>query len=78
MSTIRKLNTTSTTKTYKSYEAAQKAFESKYSEYDVAFLVVQLNEHNCENPKHHGRFVPVGLGEKAIQLGVHFNFHIVG
>lgn len=78
MAMERKLNTTSTTKTYKTYEAAQKAFEAKYGEYDVAYLVVQLNEHNCDNQKSHGRFVPVGLGNKAIEYGVHWNFHVVG
>lgn len=79
MSNICQLNTLSSyAKTYKTCESAQKAFDKFYGDYDVSYLVVQLNSNNCNNPKHYGRFVPVAIGEKAIALGIHLNFHVVG
>jgi hypothetical protein len=56
-------------KSYASRENAVKAFQKKYGDADVRFLVIQ----NLE-----GRFLPVAIGQEAVQLGVHFNFAVAG
>jgi hypothetical protein len=78
MATLRKFDTCSTTKTYSSYKGAEAAFLKKYADVDIAFIVVKLDEDNCDNPKHYGRYIPAALGEKAISFGIHFNFHVIG
>lgn len=75
---LRAFDTCSTTKTFATYENAERAFLRLYSEADVSFIVVKLDTNNCNNAKHHGRYIPVAIGMKAIELGIHFNFHVVG
>lgn len=75
MAKLRKFDTCSTTKTYSSYKGAEAAFLKKYVSVDIA---VKLDEDNCDNPKHYGRYIPAVLGEKAISFGIHFNFHVIG
>lgn len=74
---LRKFNTCSTTKTYTSYENASAAFLKKYGETDIAYIVVKLDEDNCNNKNHYGRFIPVAIGTEAVSLGIHFDFHII-
>lgn len=56
-------------KSYATRENAIKAFNKSFGATDVRFVVVQ----NAD-----GRFSPVGLGERAVQLGVHFKFPVAG
>lgn len=70
--------TCSATKTYASADNAEKAFNKIYGNYEVRFMIIQLAPHNCEDSKLHGRFIPVAIGQEAMELGVHWNFHIIG
>lgn len=74
---LRKFDTCSTTKTYASYENASDSFLKKYGNTDISYIVVKLDENNCCNNKHHGRFIPVAIGTEAVSLGIHFDFHII-
>lgn len=56
------------TKTYASAENAAKAFEAKFGNTDVRYIVLQHTD---------GRFYPVAIGMNALQFGVHFHFHVV-
>ena len=57
------------TKTYKTKENAIKAAEKMYSGYpELRYFI-----HTHTN----GRFFPVFVGMKALELGVHFNFNII-
>lgn len=56
-------------KTYKTHANAVKAFEAIFGDCDVRYLVLQNGE---------GRYFPAALGEKALQAGVHFHFHVLG
>lgn len=69
---------TSASKTYKTATNAEKAFLEKYENYKhMRFMVVELGEHNCQDEKNFGRFIPVGLGQSCLDHGVHFNFHVI-
>ena len=69
---------TSATKTYKTAENAKKAFTSIYTDDpNVRFMIVELGDHNCQDEKNFGRFIPVGLGQSCLEQGVHFNFHVI-
>jgi hypothetical protein len=57
------------TKTYATRDNAVKAFEKKFSNSDVRYVLMQDDA---------GRWFPVALGEKAIQAGVHFSFNVMG
>ena len=74
---LRKFDTCSTTKTYASYENASDAFLKKYGNTDISYIVVKLDEDNCNNKNHYGRFIPVAIGVGAVELGIHFDFHII-
>jgi hypothetical protein len=58
------------TKTYATRENAIKAFEKKFGDTDLRYIVMQMGE----------RWFPVCLfGDgKALQMGVHFHFHVLG
>lgn len=56
-------------KQYATHENAIKAFEQKFGEVDVRYFIYQLPN---------GKFTPVALGERAMQLMVHFHFPVVG
>lgn len=56
-----------TIKGYATRQNAIKAFEKKFGDCDVRYII-SINEA--------GRFIPVALGEKASQLGVHFHFPV--
>lgn len=75
---LRKFNTCSTTKTFVSYDNAAKAFLKMYDNADISFVIIKLDEDNCDNERYYGRYIPVALGMKAIELGIHFNFHVIG
>lgn len=55
-------------KTYATRENAIKAANAKYPSENLTFFVFQTID---------GRFAPVFTGERAVQAGVHFNFHVV-
>jgi len=57
------------TKTYATKENAIKAVEQKYAKVD------QLRYFIMPTPE--GRFYPIFVGTQAIDLGVHFHFHVV-
>ena len=58
------------TKTYASPENAAKAFEKLFGEEDVRYIILR--------DEATGRYFPAALGEKALHLGVHFHFHVLG
>lgn len=58
-----------TVKSYSTEANAIKAFEKLYGDCDVRYVIMTTKE---------GRFFPVGLGEKALQNMVHFNFTVLG
>lgn len=70
------------TKTYKTAANAEKAFNTLVEQINtneiIRFMIVKLEEHNCSSPKYFGRFIPVALGQCAIQHGIHFHFHVIG
>lgn len=74
---LRSFDTCSTTKTFATYENAERAFLRLYSDADISFMVIKLDNNNCNNPKHYGRYIPVAIGIKAAELGIHFDFHVV-
>lgn len=78
MAAKRNFNVSSGIKTYATAENAEKAFLAKFGNTDVAYIIVKLEPHNCDNAKVHGRYVPAALGQKAIEEAVHFSFHVVG
>jgi hypothetical protein len=57
------------TKTYKTPENAAKAFEDKFGDSDLRYLIMY-------DPAS-GRYFPAALGMKAIEQGVHFHFHVI-
>lgn len=71
MAKLINFETCSATKTYATRENAIKAAKAKYSDdFDgLRYFVYQLPN---------GRFMPVFLGESAIQAGAHFHFHVAG
>jgi hypothetical protein len=57
-------------KTYATEENAVKAAEAKFGDCpDLTYIIMK-----AEN----GRFVPVFIGERSLQAGVHFHFHVLG
>lgn len=58
-------------KTYKTKENAIKAVDKLYSGHFGSGLRYFIHIHTD------GRFFPVFVGEKALQLGVHFHFNII-
>lgn len=67
-------NTCSTTKTYKSSINAAKQYAGMEIE-GVTFETVLLSPLNCNNIKHHGRFIPVAHGIEAFSYNLHFIMH---
>ena len=63
------LVTMTPTNTYATRANAIKAFEKKFAEHNVRYVIMQTEE---------GRFYPVGLGENAVQNMVHFHFCVLG
>ena len=57
------------TKTYATPENAAKAFENKFGDTDIRYIIMP-------DPAS-GRYYPVALGMEAIQQGVHFHFHVI-
>lgn len=60
------------TKTYASIENAVKAVEKKFPEADndgLTYIMMKTEDN---------RYYPVFLGERALQAGVHFHFHVAG
>lgn len=57
-------------KTYATEANAIKAVEKIYGEYPELRYFIQKTETN--------RFIPVCIGIKAIELGAHFQFNVVG
>jgi hypothetical protein len=59
-------------KSYATRENARKAI-AKYpgiaENQNLRYIIHQLDD---------GRYIPVFLGQEAIQAGVHFRFHVVG
>ena len=57
-------------KTYATEANAVKAVDKKYSneEQSLRYFIMQTAD---------GRFFPIFVGNKAIECGVHFNFHVV-
>ena len=61
-----------TTKTYASIKNAIKAVEKKFPESDndgLTYIMMKTEDN---------RYYPVFLGERALQAGVHFHFHVAG
>ena len=63
-------------KSYASKANAQKAVEKRMANFEINhrsgvqhFIIVQND---------HGRYVPVFLGERALQAGLHFSFCVAG
>lgn len=56
-------------KTYKTQENAIKAFEAKFSNSPVRYIILQHTD---------GRYFPVAIGQEAIQHMVHFSFNVLG
>lgn len=67
MATLVKLEAT---RTYATRENAVKAVAKKNIPDEFRYII-----HTDEET---GRFYPVFLGEKCIQYGIHFHFHVVG
>lgn len=66
-----KLVTLEATKTYASAENAAKAFEKKFGDTDLRYIIMR------DEPS--GRYFPVCLDiNKACPMGVHFHFHVLG
>jgi hypothetical protein len=64
-----KLITLEVTKTYATRENAIKAFEKRFGDAPIRYMVLQMGE----------RWFPVALDPNtAMQYGVHFHFHVVG
>lgn len=63
-----------TTKTYATAENAARAFESKFGDTDLRYIIMRTEPIGEHNP---GRYYPVALGMKAIEHGVHFHFHVL-
>lgn len=57
-----------TKKTYATRENARKAAEAKFGMTELRYFI-----HTNEE----GRYLPVFLGEVAVQAGVHFDFSVV-
>jgi hypothetical protein len=57
-------------KTYATEANAVKAVDKKYSNEDrsLRYFIMQTAD---------GRFFPIFVGDKAIERGVHFDFHVV-
>ena len=58
-------------KTYATEANAVKAVEQKYSfneDQSLRYFIMQTDD---------GRFFPIFVGDKAIERGVHFDFHVV-
>jgi hypothetical protein len=57
-------------KTYATEANAVKAVDKKYSneEQSLRYFIMQTAD---------GRFFPIFVGDKAIERGVHFDFHVV-
>ena len=66
-------------KSYASYENALKAFYKTFGNEDLPgqFMIVELNEYNSTNPKLFGRFAPLCIGVKWVEVGAHFYCHVV-
>ena len=59
------------TRTYKTRENAAAAFEKKFGDTDLRYIVMR--------DEATGRYFPVCLDvNKACPLGVHFHFHVLG
>lgn len=58
-----------TKKTYAFKENAIKAAEEAYGDHNLRYLVMKNDE---------GRWVPVFIGQAAVQAGVHFHFTVIG
>lgn len=58
-----------TKKTYAYKENAIKAAEAAYGEHNLRYLVMENDE---------GRWVPIFIGQAAVQAGVHFHFTVIG
>ena len=61
-------------KTYATPENAAKAFENKFGDSDIRYIIMRTEPIGEHNP---GRYFPVALGMEAIQQGVHFHFHVI-
>lgn len=60
------------TKTYKTVDNAIKAVEKKFpAEANDGLRYIVYTDPET------GRFYPVFIGEKALQAGIHFHFHVV-
>lgn len=71
---INKFDVSSENKTYVSAKTCAKAIkdlESLTGDNIVRFMIVKLEDHNCENPKYFGRFIPVAIGINAIDCNLH-------
>lgn len=66
-------------KTYATAEAAQQAVVKHFAKSEneahrqLTYFVTTVTE-----GKYAGRFIPVFVGERALQAGVHFRFHVIG
>jgi hypothetical protein len=58
-----------TKKTYAYKENAIKAAEAAYGKHNLRYLVMENDE---------GRWVPIFIGQAAVQAGVHFHFTVIG
>ena len=71
-----KLVTLEATKTYAIAKNAAKAFEDKFGDCDLRYVIMRTEPIGEHNP---GRYFPVCLDvNKAMQAGVHFHFHVLG
>lgn len=73
---MKQFNTCSTTKTYKTSINAAKQYAGLVID-GVTFETVLLTPENCDNKSHHGRYIPVAHGIKAIEYNLHFHMHVV-
>lgn len=74
MININKFGVGSENKTYASVKTCTKAIEELaplIGDKVIRFMIVKLEEHNCENPKYFGRFIPVAIGIDAIDCHLH-------
>lgn len=56
-------------KTYKTRSNAVKKAEEVLGDLDIRYLIVSTED---------GRFMPVAIGEKAMQYGIHFHICVAG
>lgn len=56
-------------KTYITRDNAIRAFNDKFGDNDDVRFIVMQDER--------GRWFPVGIGNSALQAGVHFHFHVM-